>query len=117
MKKSAFALVGIISISSLGFLAFKSSGTDKANYDVEYQVECDKCTVSYRNKEGESEVINNVDRNWNHKFNAPKGNFVYVSATNTKGNQVKVSIMKDGKLEVSDESDQEFVSARVGTIL
>ncbi|MEX0811568.1 MAG: hypothetical protein WD048_05070 [Chitinophagales bacterium] len=116
MKKSAFALIGIISVSSLGFLAFKSSDSDKASYQVEYKVECDKCTVSYRNKDGESEVVKNAE-NWNLKFNAPKGNFVYVSATNTKGKQVKVTILKDGKLEVSDESVKEFVSARVGTIL
>lgn len=116
MKKSAFALIGVLAISSFGFLAFKSGESGKAFYEIEYQVECDKCTVSYRNQDGASEIISNVEK-WNHSFNAKKGHFVYVSATNNKGEPVKVKIIKDGTLEASDESTKEFVSARVGAIL
>ena len=116
MKKSAFALIGLISISSLGFLAFKSGDTDKAFYEVEYQVDCKDCTVSYRNQDGASEVMSNVNK-WNHKFNAKKGQFVYVSATNSNGDEIKVSILKDGEEAGIDHSARKFVSARVGSIL
>lgn len=116
MKKSALAIIGVISLTSLGFLAFKSSDTEKAFYEIEYQVECKDCTVSYRNENGEAEVISNVQQ-WNLKFNAKKGHFVYVSATNNKGEKVRVSILKDGFEEAYDVSSKEFVSARVGTIL
>ena len=116
MKKSALALIGVLAISSFGFLAFKSSDSNKAFYELEYQVNCEKCTVSYRNEKGASEIISNVDQ-WKHKFNAKKGHFVYISATNNNGDPVEVKILKDGLLEASDESKEEFVSARVGAIL
>lgn len=116
MKKSALTLIGIISITSFGFLAFKSGDTNKAFYEIEYHVDCKDCTVSYRNQDGEAEVISNVEK-WNHKFNAKKGHFVYISATNNKGEKVRVSIVKDGLEEASDVSSEEFVSARAGAIL
>lgn len=116
MKNSVLWLTAII-ISSTGLLAFKFTEPEKSIFDIEYKVSCKSCEITYRDEQGNSKDLHNIKQNWIYKFTGEKGQFIYVSAVDEKGNPLKVSIIKDGDEFATDEVATTGISARAGTIL
>jgi hypothetical protein len=115
--KPTMLLIAAIVISSTGFMAFKFTEPEKSIYTVKYEVACQECEVTYRDENGNSKDITNIKSGWRYQFTGEKGQFIYVSAIDSKGNPVKVKILKDGTTFATDEATASNLSARAGTIL
>ncbi|MDX2002887.1 MAG: hypothetical protein SFW35_10675 [Chitinophagales bacterium] len=116
MKKGLMVLA-VVAIAATGFVGFTYAGEEKTSYDIEYNVNCASCKVTYRNEKGESKEVNNVKGNWSQKLKANAGQFVYVSASNDEGTSVKVEIKDNGKKLIEGTSTTRDYTARAGVIL
>ena len=117
MGKQTVMILGVLIIGATGFVGFKFAEPKKSAFEVEYRVECASCDVYFRNDKGESQEVVNVNSGWNYKFSAGQGQFAYVAATSERGNEVKVTITKDGKPVETGTSAEPRVSARAGVIV
>ncbi len=117
MKKQSVLILAVLVIGATGFVGFKFAEPKKSSFEVEYKVECATCDVYFRNEKGESQEIVNVNTGWNYKFTAGQGHFAYVAATSENGNEVKVTITKDGQPVETGTSAEPMISARAGVIV
>jgi hypothetical protein len=116
MKKGVLVLA-VLAIAATGFVGFTYAGSGDKTFEIEYQVNCNECTVSYRNEQGASTEVKAVKGNWNKKFTGSKGQFFYVSASNEAGTPVKVQIKKAGQDVIQGTSAVRDQTARAGVIL
>jgi hypothetical protein len=116
MKPSILVVAALVIVST-SLLAFKFTEPEKTLHTVEYKVMCNSCEVTYRDESGNSKDIEAVSNTWSYKFKGERGQFIYVSALDSKGEPVKVIILKDEQEFATDESKATNISARAGTIL
>ncbi len=116
MKPSVLVVAALV-ISATGFIAFKFAEPEQNSFAIEYKVDCKTCEVTFRDEKGNSQDVPDANSAWTYKFTGEKGQFIYVSAMDTKGEPVKVTILKDGQEFTKDESATAYVSARAGSIL
>ena len=118
MKKQTMMILAVLVIGGTGFVGFKfTEPSTGSTFDVEYKINCSTCDVYFRNSDGKSEEVSEVSSSWNYKFTGESGQFVYVSAINELGEEVKVSIISNGTEVESGASADPLVSARAGFIL
>ncbi|GIV34630.1 MAG: hypothetical protein KatS3mg031_2165 [Chitinophagales bacterium] len=117
MNKQAMMILAVVVIGAVGFVGFKFAEPKKSEFQVEYKVDCKSCDVYFRNDKGESQEVVGINDNWSYKYTGTVGQFAYVAAASDRGNEVKVTILKDGVPVESGISNQPKVSARAGLIL
>ena len=104
MKKQTVMMLAVLIVGATGFVGFKfAEPSTGATFDVEYKLDCSTCDVYFRNAEGQSEEVANVNSDWNYKFKGEAGRFAYVSAISDAGEEVKVTILQNGnrgKIEI-----------------
>lgn len=97
-------------ISILFLVTLFSCKKDKDNF-VTYNVGCEDCSLTYRNKTGGTEQ-QEMKSTWTHTFNGKDGQFLYISAQNNKDNgQVTVTITIDGETLQTATSKGAYVIA------
>lgn len=116
MKNTVLILAAIM-ISSSGFLAFKFTEPEQSVFEIKYRVDCKACEVTFRDEQGNSKDIFDIQNSWTYKFIGEKGQFIYVSANSISENPVKVTILKNGETFATDEATLPNLAARAGTIL
>ena len=108
------SLMIIVAIASL---AFTAPEYDEEALDVVYEVKCSQCDISFRDTNGETEKIMNVEGTWDYSFTGSKGQFLYVAASNKDGSETRVQIKRGGRIVVVGTSKDPSSSARAGIIL
>lgn len=65
---------------------------------VTYNIECDDCSVFWKNENGEQQHASNQDSSWEYSFEGKSGDYLYLSVTNTQGTHGynRVSILING---------------------
>lgn len=109
--------ISLMFIVAIASLAFTAPEYDEDALDVIYEVKCSQCNVNYRNLNGDTEKITDVEGTWDYAFTGSKGQFIYVAATNKDGSETKVQIKRGGRVVVVGTSKDPSSSARAGIIL
>lgn len=113
----ALGFLSLIIIVAIASLAFTAPEYDNEALDVIYEVKCSQCNVNYRNLDGETEKVMDIEGKWEYSFTGVKGQFIYVAASNEDGTETKVTIKRGGRVVVIGTSKDPSSSARAGIIL
>ncbi len=115
MHKGAF-MIALLLITATGFVGFRFAD-DASSFEVQYEVKCKECTVTYRDHKGNSVEVKGIQDSWTYEFAGKAGQFVYVAASNPEGAETVVLIKRGGKQLIKGESQGVAETARAGSIL
>jgi hypothetical protein len=90
------------------------STTSNETYTVTYWVKgtADSASLTYNNQSGNTEQKSEVDVPWHLKFEAERGQFLYISAQNNgESGTIKTQIIVDGDVIAESESEGAYVIA------
>lgn len=91
-----------------------NSTTSNETYTVTYWVKgtADSASLTYNNQSGNTEQKSEVDVPWHLKFEAERGQFLYISAQNNgESGTIKTQIIVDGDVIAESESEGAYVIA------
>lgn len=118
MNKTATIIIALAIVGAGLFYNFKLKEPAKSSWEIEYKVDCESCSVYYKNEEGKSVKEAEVDGSWDYAFTGKVDQFVYVSATpEENGKKAKVKLFRDGKEVAVDETDSQVTPAKAGVTL
>lgn len=79
---------------------------------IKYTIKCNSCDLTYENKSGGTEQIDDASYNWSYSFTGEVGQFVYISAQNNNNSGiVTVNISVDGEIYKTSTSTGAYVIA------
>ena len=118
MNKTAIIIIAVVLVGAGLFYNFKLKEPAKSSWEIEYKVNCESCSVYYKNEEGKSIKEKEVNGSWDYAFTGEVDQFVYVSATPEEdGQKAKVKVFRDGKEVAVDESTSQIAPAKAGVTL
>lgn len=91
-------------------LALSMWSCTKEDRNVVYKVTCSSCDLTYSDSGGNTQQVS-MSSTWELKFDADKGQFLYVSAQHNNTGSVSVSIKCQGKNIDDATSSGEYVIA------
>lgn len=118
MNKTAIVIIAVVLLGAGLFYNFKLKEPAKSSWEIEYKVNCESCSVYYKNEEGKSIKQKHVEGSWDYSFTGNVDQFVYVSATpNKDGQKAKVTVIRDGKEASVDQTSKMVAPAKAGVTL
>ena len=115
MKNNTFRIL-LLAMLAIITSSFSNPKQSKITYKVKSTHWGIKLT--YSNEQGNTNQEDVNDSKWEKTFTAQSGTFLYISAQSEMHNaNIKVEILKDGRLIETSESKGDFVIATASTYL